>query len=142
MNTLTTNETKSPKLSSKKKERINYFSPFYGEDATEVVDLLSSKGENSFVAIQKKLNSILHASYRDKEYMDALYSAFEILIEYTPDDIIQEVSQVRSSLGLEPYPNVKSSSLGDFMSLFITERIIDEKRRLLAYKPVFRIKPE
>ena len=135
-------EISSPKISSKKKERINYFLPFYGEDATEVVDLLSAKGENSFTSVQRKLNTILHASFGEREYMNALYEAFELDEEYNSDQIIQEVSQVRSSLGLEPYVNVKSASMGDFHSLFINRNITNEKRKVIAYQPIFKLRPE
>ncbi|NEU09803.1 hypothetical protein GZH53_15860 [Flavihumibacter sp. R14] len=130
-------------LTPKQKERYNYFLPFYGEEAMDVIKNLSTKGENSFPSVQKKLNSLLHAPYHEKEYINALYEAFETGSIYTPDQIIQEVSQVRSSLGLEPYLNVKSSSLADFFRLFLFERITDDSnRKLQAYKPVFRLKPE
>ncbi len=135
-------EISSPKISSKKKERTNYFLPFYGEDAQEVVELLSAKGENSFPSVQRKLNIILHAPFGKKEYKNALYAAFELNEEYNSDQIIQEVSQVRSSLGLEPYANVKSASLDDFHGLFINKNITNDKRKVIAYQPIFKLRPE
>lgn len=138
------NESGVTPRTPQQKERYNYFLPFYGINADEVVENLTGQGENSFSSIQKKLNVILHAPYREKEYHDALYAAFELWNNYTIDEIIQVVSQVRSELGFDPYPNVKASSLKDFMGLFMTKKVMEKEgsRKLLAYKPVFRIKPE
>ena len=74
--------------------------------------------------------------------MNALYQAFELDVEYNSDQIIQELSQVRSSLGLAPYANVKAASMNDFHRLFINKNITKEKRKVIAYKPIFKLRPE
>ena len=144
METKIKNESGVTPRTPQQNERYNYFVPFYGVNADEVIENLTGQGENSFSSVQKKLNIILHASYQEKEYYDALYSAFELYKDYTPNEIIQVVSQVRSDLEFAPYPNVKASSLKDFMCLFMTKKVMEKEgsRKVIAYKPVFRIKPE
>jgi hypothetical protein len=137
-------------LTPLQQERYNYLVPFFGEDALMIVRLLSVRGKNSWKSVQEKINRILHADYQQKEYIDSLYGAFDLEAEYTIENIIQNVSSVRSDMKLSSYSDrIKVQSEMDFLSVFIVEDIFAPdstehsfRKKITGYKPVFRLKPE
>jgi len=138
-------------LTSKQLEKYYYLYPLFGEDSLIIVQYLAGgRGKNSWVAFQEKLNYINNASANDKAYFDSLYAAFEIDQPYFMDEIIQNVSTVRSDMKLNSFgENIKHNCETDFLRLFITENVYDlegpvtqARRKVLGYKPIFKIKPE
>ncbi len=137
-------------LSRKQLERYYYLLPFFKEEAHIIVKMLQAKGKNSWASFQEKLNYINNASYQEKEYIDALYDIFDIGCEYPMDEIIQNVSTVRSDMKLESYDgSIKAKCENDLLRLFLADNVYEAtdepaafKRKIVGYKPIFKIKPE
>ncbi|HWD90318.1 MAG TPA: hypothetical protein VG367_19455 [Mucilaginibacter sp.] len=91
-----------------------------------------------------------HADYDFQRYHDALYDNFDLRKVYTSNEVIGIVGDVRRDLRMEPYiTRLRTNCLSDFYGLFIVqdeteEEIVDGqiKKKVVGYKPVFRLKPE
>jgi hypothetical protein len=137
-------------LTSKQLERYYYLFPLFGEDAFTIVQLLAGgRGKNSWNVFQEKLNEIINAPLQDREYYNTLYESFELDRPYKMDEIIQNVSTVRSDMKLESFGEaIKLKCETDFLRLFLTENVYDVdasasvRRKVLGYTPIYKIKPE
>jgi hypothetical protein len=134
-------------ISSKQLERIYALSPFFGEDASKVVNLLSysGRGPNSYAKVYDKTVTVNKARGVLKEYYSALTEDLKRFDILTVEQIVGSVSETRANLDMIPYVSrIKTSSLSDFFKLFIFEEVHDDaedggKGDLVGYRPLFSL---
>jgi hypothetical protein len=141
-------------LSYSLKQRFAVLRGVYQSDAItlKLTLLLDGKGENSYRKVTDKIEDILQADYKNQQYHDALYDAFDLDIQVTAEDIMSTVAAVRRDNGLPAYiSSIKTNSLRDFNRLFVVSYVyqavpIEEtpkvKRQVIGYTPLFKLKPE
>jgi hypothetical protein len=138
-------------LTSQQTERYNYLFPHFKEDALHIVKILAGgKGKNSWGAFQEKFNVINSSDYLQREYQESLYSVFELDTPYLMENIIQNISVVRSDMNMPSYGDrIKVRCEADFLGLFVANNVYDSdgtatsfRRKVVGYTPIFKIKPE
>ena len=116
------------------------------EFSVKLVQLLDTKGENTYKKAQEKFLLLGHKDDALKQYVKALYDEFALNELYSPAKIIGKVGKVRRGLGMIPYiVRARESAERDFLNLFIVEVVIKDdessgKKIKQGYIPKFRLK--
>lgn len=139
-------------LSYMQKQKYDYLLPIFGEETVKLVPLIEGRGRNSWIKVNEKITAIEQATNAEATYHDALYDNFEVGIEYQISEIPGIVGGVRRDLSMRPYMSrLRANCENDFFSLFIVQDIYEPdgvgpdgkpKQKLVAYKPVFKLKVE
>lgn len=137
-------------LSNSAKAKYNTLSPIFGESAIEIVTRLEGRGENSFTNVLTKVHAIERANHQTQHYHNALYDAFVLNEEYSSEEIISTVAEIRRDLDMLPYIySIKKSCERDFLNLFLTEKaymaiLEDEKakQKHIGYRPIYSLRAE
>lgn len=134
------------------RQKVNYLLSIYDDQQTvmKLVGYLDYRGRNGWIDITTKIDKIINASALERMYIDAIYNNIDIAEQYSSDQIIQLIGETRRKLGLRAYVGqIRRSCEDDFFSLFIVKNVTEPiavngevKERIVAYQPVFRLKPE
>ena len=139
------------KLTAIQQQRYDYLYPVYGELSDSIVRSLTGKGRGSWQSFLDKMDIVIRAKAKDREYYDALYEQFPLGELYSPKTILGDVGQVRRDLELNPYyEKMKVQSENDFFLVFVVKEEYQtitgddgkEKKVLLGYRPLIKVKPE
>lgn len=155
--TISQSETREVKsfadLTYGERQKVDYLCSVYNNDETTLLKLIQCmeyRGRNSWASVNQKLDLILNATREQQRYIDALYDSFEVNKQYTTNDIVQIVGNVRRSIGLPPYmARIRTNCTEDFFNLFLawdtanTITIGDEVQTYsTGFTPLFKLKPE
>ncbi|MDB5117006.1 MAG: hypothetical protein JWQ79_2498 [Mucilaginibacter sp.] len=141
-------ETLGSNLTPLQQQRFDLIFPVYGKSAESIVQNVYGKGSKSWSSFLEKMDAMQEAKPHLKGYYNSLYDAFDLNQVYAPGQVIGIVNEVRRQMGLNPYTEkIKIQSEYDFNAIFLVEDVYNdpgegEKRQLLGYKPVAKVKPE
>lgn len=145
-------------LTVNQKQKYAHLGGIYSskELCLELTLLIEPKGENSWKPVTDKIDSIQQGDYITQMYHDTVYDNFVIGTQYSSDEIIQNIGQVRRDMKLATYiSSIRKNCERDFFQLFIVHPVSAEiccegndeggtrmKKITAGYKPMFRLKPE
>ncbi|CAH0296239.1 hypothetical protein SRABI27_04228 [Pedobacter sp. Bi27] len=143
--------TSLSELSFGQKSRFNYLSSIF-EDETTVINIvkhIEPRGQNNWAQLNEKLHRIANADSQGRVYHNAINQAFEIDEEYTSDDIIKIIGDIRRRLNMPTHiGRLKRYCEDDFFTVFmihdvVTTTSIGKKRAsrsdVIAFKPIISL---
>ncbi|SEO11762.1 hypothetical protein SAMN05192574_105367 [Mucilaginibacter gossypiicola] len=132
-------------LTNTQTERYNSTFPIIGENALEVILNLKGRGRNSWKVVLPNILEVNNPTTpQEKNYFKELDQAIDLDEQYTATDMTQIVSEVRYTTGMSPFlSKIESNCLSELFKLFLWEEtyeIVDEKKVLIGYKPICRLR--
>jgi hypothetical protein len=132
-------------LTNTQTERYNSIVPVIGENALEVILNLKGRGRSSWKVVLPNILEVNNpATPQEKNYFKELDQAIDLDEQFTAADMTQIVSEVRYTTGMSPFlSKIESNCLSELFKLFLWEEtyeIVDEKKVLIGYKPICRLR--
>jgi|GEM_PF-6591620 len=130
-------------------QRYDYLFPIYGELSSTIVQNVFGKGKTSWNSSLEKIDLVMEAKPKIKEYYNGLYETFDLYQVYTSGQIIGKVNEARREMGLIPYTEkIKIQSEADFNLVFFVRDHYDDvvvegvpAKVFKGYQPVAKVLP-
>lgn len=140
-------------FSAGQKSKFNYLLSIFDEDeetAVKIIKNIDGRGQNSWPSINEKIRGIENANPVVKMYQNAINQAFELDQDYSPEDIIQKIGEIRRKLDLPAHTGrLQRHCLADFFSIFmvndsVTQEAFESRSRkrsdVFAHRAIVRLK--
>ncbi len=140
-------------LTRQQMERSYYLNATYKDSSADLVRLLDTRGKNSWLMVDRKINLINQSSHDLQHYHDMVSDNFDIGRVYTLPEITSAIAEIRRDLGLPAYfTRLQTNCESDFLNLFLVDDVykeckVDGEGRkqfidFIGYMPTFKLKPQ